>query len=829
MGLTPAMQQFMEIKNKYKDCIVFFRMGDFYETFYDDAKIVSKALDITLTKRRMKNSNKGIPLAGIPYHALDTYLAKMVNQGFKVVIVEQLEDPKKAKGVVKRGVVRIVTPGTVIEENMLTKNNNFIASVFIGEKIGLSFVDISTGEFVVTEISENNLLDELKKKSPNEVLFPTSYENSEIHHHLKDQYYITLRSDVDYYIENAKENLKNKFKVESLDGFGLKNKEFAISSCGAMISYLNETQRNSLDHLNTIKFFSTKDFMLLDNTTIKNLELINKENSLLNVLDNTMTSMGSRMLKQFILNPLIKKEKIELRLLAVEELKNKPFILEDLRDLLKNIADLERLISRINYGNANPRDLLQLQGSLELVPRFIKILNETESGLLGKLSELKVLREVTSLIDESIIDEPPAIITEGNFIKDLYNEELDRYREISRNAKSILREIEEKERIETGIKSLKIRYNRIFGYFIDVTKTNLSLVPSHYIKKQTLVNSERFITDELKELEDQILHATENIVKIEQELYGEIIEKIKKFTKDIQENANKLALLDVICNFTKISIMNNYVKPMIFENYKLKLVECRHPIVEKLTDFIPNDLSINVENRMMIITGPNMAGKSIFMKQIALNIIMAQIGCYVPCDFAEVSIVDKVFSRTGASDDITTGQSTFMVEMTQAAYILNNATENSFIILDEIGRGTSTYDGVAIAWAVVEHITKKIQCKTLFATHYHVLNNLEKEISGIKNYNIAVEESKDNIIFLRKIIEGGTDKSYGIHVAKIAGMPKEVIQKSKEIQFKLEKDDEISEKIIVETRKSQEIDNVNEEIEETERLIKSKQLRLDQI
>ncbi|MBT7440046.1 DNA mismatch repair protein MutS [archaeon] len=829
MGLTPAMQQFMEIKNKYKDCIVFFRMGDFYETFYDDAKIVSKALDITLTKRRMKNSNKGIPLAGIPYHALDTYLAKMVNQGFKVVIVEQLEDPKKAKGVVKRGVVRIVTPGTVIEENMLTKNNNFIASVFIGEKIGLSFVDISTGEFVVTEISENNLLDELKKKSPNEVLFPTSYENSEIHHHLKDQYYITLRSDVDYYIENAKENLKNKFKVESLDGFGLKNKEFAISSCGAMISYLNETQRNSLDHLNTIKFFSTKDFMLLDNTTIKNLELINKENSLLNVLDNTMTSMGSRMLKQFILNPLIKKEKIELRLLAVEELKNKPFILEDLRDLLKNIADLERLISRINYGNANPRDLLQLQGSLELVPRFIKILNETESGLLGKLSELKVLREVTSLIDESIIDEPPAIITEGNFIKDLYNEELDRYREISRNAKSILREIEEKERIETGIKSLKIRYNRIFGYFIDVTKTNLSLIPSHYIKKQTLVNSERFITDELKELEDQILHATENIVKIEQELYGEIIEKIKKFTKDIQENANKLALLDVICNFTKISIMNNYVKPMIFENYKLKLVECRHPIVEKLTDFIPNDLSINVENRMMIITGPNMAGKSIFMKQIALNIIMAQIGCYVPCDFAEVSIVDKVFSRTGASDDITTGQSTFMVEMTQAAYILNNATENSFIILDEIGRGTSTYDGVAIAWAVVEHITKKIQCKTLFATHYHVLNNLEKEISGIKNYNIAVEESKDNIIFLRKIIEGGTDKSYGIHVAKIAGMPKEVIQKSKEIQFKLEKDDEISEKIIVETRKSQEIDNVNEEIEETERLIKSKQLRLDQI
>jgi DNA mismatch repair protein MutS len=826
MELTPAMKQYMEIKNKHKDCIVFFRMGDFYETFYEDAKITSKALDIALTKRGIKNSDSHIPLAGIPYHSLDFYLPKMLNKNYKVAIVEQTEDPNLSKGVVKREVVRIVTPGTIIDENMLTKSNNYIASVFLGEKAGLSFLDISTGEFMTTEIAKSEINDELKKRSPNEILFQMSFENSKILQEIKKDFYVTLRGDVSFFIENAKNALMKKFGLNSLDAFGLKNKENAISSAGALLTYVEETQKKSLDHINSLKYYSIKDFMIIDTNTISNLELAGGEMSLLKTIDSTLTSMGSRMLKQFLLAPLIQKSKIELRLMAVEELVRKPFILEDLRELLKNIADLERLISRINFGNANPRDLLQLQGSLELLPDIIKLLEETESGLLINLSKMKLLPLVTGIIDDSIVDEPPISTNEGGFIKEGYNEELDSYRNISKNAKILLRQIEEKEKQETGIKSLKIRYNKIFGYYIDITKTNLHLVPEHYIKKQTLVNSERFITPELKELEDQILNAEEKIIRIELELYEEILQKIKTFTQDIQDIAHKLGYLDVICSFAKTSIMNNYIKPNINENFKIRMKQSRHPIVEKITDFIPNDIYINEDNRVMIITGPNMAGKSVFMKQAALNIIMAQAGSFVPCSEADISIVDKVFSRTGAGDDISTGQSTFMVEMIETAYILNNATENSFVILDEIGRGTSTYDGLSIAWSVIEYIAKKIKCKTLFSTHYHTLNSLEKEIQGIKNYNIAVEEAKDNIIFLRKIVEGGTDKSYGIHVAKLAGMPKEVIKKSKEIQFRLEKDDSITEKIIVETRKSEQKDEISDEIEETEHLIKSRQMKL---
>ena len=827
--LTPAMQQYMEIKNKHKDCIVFFRMGDFYETFYDDAKITSKVLDITLTKRGIKNSDNTTPLAGIPYHSLDFYLPKMLKSGLKVAIVEQLEDPSKAKGIVRRGVTRIITPGTVIEENMLTKENNYIASVYVGEKIGLSFIDMSTGEFIVTQTTKKDLKDEIKKRSTTEVLIPMSLEDSKIYLELKKDFYTTLRSDVEFYFDNAKSKLLKTFGVSSLDGYGLKDRDEIVCSAGGLMSYIEETQKKSLNHINHIRVYSTKDFMTIDTNTISNLELFGNENSLYNVIDTTQTSMGSRLLKQFLVSPLIEKKKIDLRLLSVEELVNKPFILEDLRELLKNISDLERLISRVNYGNANPRDLLLLQGSLELIPDIIKILNETEAGLLDNLSKLKIMSYVTGLIDESIVDEPPVITGEGNFIKDGYNEELDKYRNISKNAKKLLREIEQKERENTNIKSLKIRYNKIFGYYIDVTKSNLHLAPDYFIKKQTLVNSERFITPELKELEDQILNAEEKIIKIELNLYEEIIEKIKKYTVDIQDIAYKLSYLDVLCCFAKTSIMNNYVKPQINENYNIRLKESRHPIVEKITDFVPNDINISNENKVMIITGPNMAGKSVFMKQVALNIILAQIGCFVPCNEAEISIVDKIFSRTGASDDLSSGQSTFMVEMVESAFILNNATEKSFVILDEIGRGTSTYDGLSIAWSVVEYLAKNIKCKTLFSTHYHVLNNLEKEIHGVKNYNIIVEETKDSIIFLRKIVEGGTDKSYGIHVAKLAGMPKEVIKRSKEIQFKLEDDDEISEKIIVETRKTEQKDEYNNEIEETEHMIKSKQLRLDQI
>ena len=831
--LTPAMKQYMDVKNKYKDCIVFFRMGDFFETFYEDAKITAKTLDIALTKRGIKNSGQAIPLAGIPYHALDSYLSKMIKHGHKVAIVEQLEDPKFAKGIVKRGLIRIVTPGTVIDEKMLSKKNNFIASVSFGETIGLSFVDISTGEFTTTEVNDlNEAIAELMKYIPGEIIVPMSYENDQKVSKIKEkEFYLTFRSDVEFYYDNAKNNLAEHFNVASMDGFGLKNKNHAVSSSGALLLYLTETQRTSLSYINAIKYYSNKEFLVIDNTTINNLEIVNgrDKKSLLSVLDYTLTSMGSRLLKKFVLKPLLDLNKINNRLLSVEELLGKHFVLEELRELLKNIADIERLISRINYGNSNPRDLVLLQGSLELVPKVKKLLSDTETDLLAKLSKIDDLKNITDLIDVSIVDEPPATILDGNFIKQGYNDELDSLKELSRSAKSVLRKIEQTERESTGIKSLKIRYNKVFGYYIDITKPNLHLVPEHYIKKQTLVNSERFITDELKKLEEQILTAEEKIVQIEQRVFNEIIEEIKKETVKIQKIAQNIAYVDVLCSFSKASLLNNYTKPLVMDNYKIVMRNSRHPIVEKITEFVPNNVFVDKNNRMMIITGPNMAGKSVFLKQVALNVIMAQIGCYVAADSAEIGIIDKIFSRAGASDDISTGQSTFMVEMSESAQILNSATEKSLIILDEIGRGTSTYDGVAIAWAVAEHIAKKIKAKTLFATHYHVLNNLAKEIPSVKNFNIAVQEAADKIIFLRKILPGGTDKSYGIHVAKLAGMPKEVIEKSKEIQFKLEKEDEITEKIIIETRKTKQKDPVSEEIEETERLIKSRQMRLNEI
>ena len=833
-NLTPAMKQYMEIKNKYKDCIVFFRMGDFYETFYDDAKITSKTLDITLTKRGIRNSEKSIPLAGIPYHALDSYLNKMIKNGFKVAIVEQLEDPSKAKGIVKRDVVRVVTPGTIIDEKMLSKNNNFIASLSVGEKYGLAFIDISTGEFLTTELNNiDEVLNELGKYYPGELILPMSFESDEkfIQKIRNRDIYISFRSDVDFFIDNAKSNLKKHFNIISLDGFGLKKKDFSVSSSGALLSYLYETQKNNLSHINNLRYYSNKDYLLLDPTTITNLELLNSKDkmSLLKVLDMTLTSMGSRRLKNFLLKPLINIQKINERLLSVEELQGKHFVLEELRDLLKNIADLERLISRINYGNSNPRDLVLLHASIDLIPAVKRLLEESETSLLIKLKKMDKLGNISSLIDSSIVDEPPVNVAEGNFIKKGYDEELDKYRNLRKDAKSIMKDIEVSEREKTGIKSLKIKYNKIFGYYIDITKPNIHLVPETYIKKQTLVNSERFITEELKGLEEQILSADEKIIKIEQELFDEIIEIIKKETNKIQHIADNIAYLDVICSFAKVSLINNYTKPIVNDNYRIIMKESRHPVVEKITDFVSNDVFVDKNNSMMIITGPNMAGKSVYMKQVALNVIMAQIGCFVACDYSEIGVVDKIFSRTGATDDISVGHSTFMIEMNETAHILNNSTQRSLIILDEIGRGTSTYDGVAIAWAVAEHIALKLKAKTLFATHYHVLNNLEKEIPNIKNYNIAVKEIEGKIIFIRKILPGGTDKSYGIHVAKLAGIPKEVIDRSKEIQFKLEKDDEISEKIIIETRKTEEKDDISKEIEETERLIKSRQLTLNDV
>ncbi len=837
--LTPAMKQYMEIKAKHKDCVVFFRMGDFYETFFEDAKITSAALDIALTRRGVKNSEKEIPLAGIPYHALDNYLSKMIKQGIKVAIVEQLEDPKFAKGVVKRDVVRVVTPGTVIEQNILGKNNNFIAAVFPGiEAIGIAFIDLTTAEFFCTEMKTvENAYNELLKYFPSEVLLPLSLENSkEITARLKEKgLYITFRTDVDFYYENAKDTLLKQFKVMTLDSYGLKGKESAISASGAILSYLYETQKNSISHLNTVKYNSSADSLFMDNTTIRNLELVrnlregSEKGTLISILDKTTTPMGGRLFRKALVKPLVDIVKINERHLSVEELLNKQFLLDELRSLLKNLSDIERLISRINLDNSNPRDLVALHGSLELIPEIKKVLNDVESRILVKLSDMDDLRHISKQIDDSIMDEPPINIHDGGFIKQGFSEELDRLRAISFNAKKIINEIEEKEKTKTGIKSLKIRYNQIFGYYIDVTKPNISLVPEYFIKKQTLVNSERFITPELKQLEEEILTAEERIVSLEKELFNELIVQIKKETGKIQHIADNLAYMDLLCSFAFVSMKNNYHKPSVTNDSKLKLLKSRHPVIETFTPFVDNDVVINENNRVMIITGPNMAGKSVFMRQVALNVIMAQIGCFVAAENAQIGIIDKIFCRTGASDDISQGQSTFMVEMAETAQILNSAGEKSLVILDEIGRGTSTFDGVAIAWAVAEYIASKIKAKTLFATHYHVLNELEKHVSGIKNYNIAVNEKEDRIIFLRKILVGGTDKSYGIHVAKLAGMPPEVISKSREIQFKLENEDDISEKIIIETRKTKEKDKFRKEVEEVDRLIKTKQKTLDEI
>ena len=789
------------------------------------------AVILFLTKRGTKDSQ--IPLAGIPYHALDSYLFKMIKHGHKVAIVEQLEDPKFAKGIVKRGVVIVITPGTIIEEKLLDKENNFICSINIDEKIGLSFIDVSTGEFFTTETKTiEEAIIELSKYSPNEIIMAMSLEDNKNWKLLRDKnFYITLWSDVDFYLDNARACLKKNFRVATLEGFGLNKRVSAICSSGALISYLKNMQKSALSHINSIKYYSNSDFLDFDNTTASNLEIINSKDkpSLLKVLDKTLTPMGLRTLKMSLLQPLTDINEINDRLNSVEEMIKKNFVLEELRDLLKNISDIERLISRINYGNSNPRDLVFLHGSLALIPSTTKYLEETESELLLRLSKFDDLSQINALIDESIVDNPPVNINEGGFIKEGFDDELDKYRDISRNGKKLIRDIEEKEKERTCIKSLKIKYNKIFGYYIDITKSNLELVPDNYIKKQTLVNSERFITEELKKLEEEILTSEEKRIAIEKKLFEEITESIKKETIKIQKTAENVGYLDLICSFAKASLLNNYVKPHITEEYKLSLKENRHPVIEQFSDFVSNDTVIDNTARTMIITGPNMAGKSVYLKQTALAVIMAQAGCFVAAKEATIGLIDKIFFRTGATDDISKGQSTFMVEMTESAQILNNATEKSLILLDEIGRGTSTYDGVAIAWAVAEYITSKIKAKTLFATHYHVLNSMEKEINGVKNYNITVEEKDDSIIFLRKIIEGGTDKSYGIHVAKLAGMPKEVIAKSRQLQFRLEKDDNISEKIIIETRKSEQRDKITDEIEETDRLIKSKQMRLDEI
>ncbi len=802
--LTPAMRQYVSIKQKHPDCLVLFRMGDFYETFYDDAVTAARDLEITLTSRG--SGEKKAPLAGIPFHALETYLAKLVNKGHKVVIVEQVEDPKLAKGLVKRDVVRIVTPGTIIESSILNaKTNNYISSLYVkGDKYSLALCDMSTGEFVVEENKDLSTLNNiLTKFNPKECIVPlTLGVNKDIADSLKKiGTFVTDFDDRHFQYDNSLRRLTRQLNVTMLDGFGIFAGSTAINAAGALLTYLRETQMADLNHINKISLIKDNSFMTLDSGTLRNLEILNniRDNSsrgtLLSVIDKTITPMGSRLIRKWLVQPLLDLDKINSRLDAVQTLKANIILRGELLNILKDVNDMERLISRVNYGSANARDLIALKQSLKSLPFISQRLATIDNKLLSKLVAFEDFSILVNLLDSSIKEDPPITLRDGNFIKHDFNEELKKLYNIKTNGKKFIQGIEEREKEKTGIKYLKISFNKVFGYFIEVSKSNLHLVPENYTRKQTRVNSERFITEELKEQEALILGAQDKIVALEYEIFQSIINKVSYSTKPVQDAASKIATLDVLLSFAKVSAENGYIKPVMGKGGGISLKESRHPVVEQLeNEFIPNDILLK-DSEIMMITGPNMAGKSTVLRQVALNVLMAQAGCFCAATEAKIKPVDRIFTRVGAYDDLTMGQSTFMVEMIEAANILNNASENSLIILDEIGRGTSTFDGVSLAWSIVEFIYNRIKAKTMFATHYHVLNKLELQFERIRNFNIAVNEKDDEIVFLHKLMEGGTDKSYGVHVAKIAGLPLDVLERAREIQCKLEEKDEMMKRI----------------------------------
>ena len=801
------MQKYMETKNEYPDCILFYRLGDFYEMFFDDALTASKELEITLTGKSCGLEERA-PMCGIPYHAVDGYLNKLVSKGYKVAICEQVEDPKTAKGLVKREVTRIVTPGTNLAPQALdeTKNNYLMCIVYIADRYGVSIADITTGDYFVTEIPDSaKLLDELYKFMPSEVICNESFYMSGVDiEDLKGRLGITIYSLDSWYFDDAvcRKKLLEHFKVSSFAGLGLEEFDCGVISAGALLQYLQETQKNSLSQLTHITPYITAKYMMLDSSTRRNLELTEtlrekqKRGSLLWVLDKTKTAMGARTLRKFIEQPLIDKKEIVDRLDAVEELKNMAISREEIREYLSPVYDMERLITRITYGSANPRDLTAFQTSLEMLPPIHYILEEMQSALLKEiLEELDPLEDICKLIQAAIAENPPLAMKEGGIIRDGYNEEVDRLRKAKSEGKTWLAKLEEDEREKTGIKTMKIKYNKVFGYYLEVTNSYKDLVPDYYTRKQTLANAERYITPELKELEDTILGAEDKLYALEYDLYTEVRDTIAAQVERIQKTAKAVANIDVFASLALVSERNNYVRPKINEKGVIDIKGGRHPVVEKV---IPNDMFISNDTylddkkqRVSIITGPNMAGKSTYMRQAALIVLMAQIGCFVPATTANIGLVDRIFTRVGASDDLATGQSTFMVEMTEVANILRNATSKSLLILDEIGRGTSTFDGLSIAWAVVEYIsdTKLLGAKTLFATHYHELTELEGKIDNVNNYCIAVKEKGDDIVFLRKIVKGGADKSYGIQVAKLAGVPNIVIERAKEIVEELSDED----------------------------------------
>jgi len=797
--LTPMMQQYMETKKQYPDCILFYRLGDFYEMFFDDALTASKELEITLTGKNCGQEERA-PMCGVPYHAVDVYLNKLVKKGYRVAICEQMEDPKLAKGIVKRDVIRVVTPGTNISTEALdeSKNNYLMSIVYIDDTYGISTVDITTGDYYVTEVdSLRALKDEIHKFQPSEIVCNQAfYVSGADIDEIKQHDGIAISSLDSWYFneETCINSLKEHFHVLNLNGLGLESYDCGIVAAGSLLLYLLETQKNSLPHLTRLLPYSTGRYMLMDTSTRRNLELVEtlrekqKRGSLLWVLDKTKTAMGARTLRNYVEQPLISKEEIERRQEAIEELNQNLITREEIREYLNPIYDLERLISRISYKTANPRDLISFQTSIEMIPHIQYLLKDFQSSLLKELCEqMDTLEDICTLIKSAIAEEPPIVIREGNIIKTGYHEEVDKLRQAKTEGKNWIADLETKEKERTGIKNLKIKYNRVFGYYLEVTNSFKALVPEDYRRKQTLSNAERYITPKLKELEDMILGAEDRLVTLEYDLFCEVRDKVAAEVLRIQSTAKAVAQVDVLASFAYVAEQNQYVKPKINERGIIQIKNGRHPVVEKM---IPNDMFVandtlldNHSNRIAIITGPNMAGKSTYMRQTALIVLLAQIGSFVPASSANICICDRIFTRVGASDDLASGQSTFMVEMTEVANILRNATAKSLIVLDEIGRGTSTFDGLSIAWAVVEHIsnTKLLGAKTLFATHYHELTELEGKLSGVNNYCIAVKEQGDDIVFLRKIIKGGADKSYGIQVAKLAGVPDNVIERAKEL------------------------------------------------
>jgi DNA mismatch repair protein MutS len=804
---TPMRKQYLRIKKQYPETIVLFRLGDFYETFDDDAKVVAQVCDIVLTSRPVGKDQR-VPLAGVPYHSVEGYIAKLIQAGHKVAIVEQVGEIP-ARGLVEREVTRVVTPGTVVEPSLLEERcNNYLAALVVeGKRAGLAYADITTGEFATTQLSGGDVVqlvgEELDRLRPAEII--TSDPEFAGPERLRAPFPAdTVVTDYERWrfdLDTARQTLHDHFEILSLDGFGLTGLPLAIQASGALLQYLAETQRAKLAQLSSVRTYSTEQYMILDAATRRNLELTETlrrgavEGSLLGVLDSTVTSMGGRLLRRWIAHPLLDLERLTRRLDAVEAFYGDTPARTRLRELLKDVADLERLSSRVVQGIARPRDLLGTRQSLGALPKIQELVAQmdTASEDICSLGSLDPCQDVVALLDQALVDDPPTTLTTGGVIRPGFSAELDNILAASRDAKAWVANLEKQERERTGVKSLKVGYNKVFGYYLEITKANADRVPEEYIRKQTLVNAERYITPELKEYESLILNAQERMLDLEGQIYRQVLEQVAAASGRLLAVARALARLDLFAGLAEVALMHRYVRPNLTTDGELRIVAGRHPVVEitqREEPFVPNDASFSEEEAILIITGPNMAGKSTYLRQVALIVLLAQIGSYVPADEAQIALVDRIFTRIGAQDEISAGQSTFMVEMVETANLLNHATSRSLLVLDEVGRGTSTYDGISIAWAVVEHIHNhpRLRCKTLFATHYHELTQLSGLLPRVRNLNVAVAEEKDRVVFLRRIVPGGADRSYGIHVAQLAGLPKSVIRRAEEILDELEQE-----------------------------------------